>query len=413
MRALQVTLISTLVFNVMLGVLTAQTLQQPSQVVSQFGVTGQLESVLVTKNDPQQQTDTVAINLNQDEPPITSPSDLNVTRSGVSCDSKALRKESCSGITVGGWTQLGYHTQGANGFGQGSINTYPNHFQVQQQWLYVSKDAVRGNGFDWGFRFDYVYGTDGQDVQGFGGLNWDNAWDQGGHYGHAIPQLYVELAYNELNVKLGHFINNAGLESMPATANAFYSHSYAMALQPRTYTGVVADYALTDSMSVVAGWVEGWNSGFSDAFDGSMFIGGVETQLTDAISFSYIATAGDAGAINEMYSHAIVIGMPLNERLDYFLQTDLISASLAGGTDTMVGVTQYVNYAVRDSMDLGVRFEWFEGVTTGQQFYDLTVGAQAQIAPRLVVRPEVRWDFFNGIGLSDSTTFGIDAVLSY
>ena len=109
-----------------------------------------------------------------------------------------------------------------------------------------------------------------------------------------------------------------------------------------------------------------------------------------------------------------MIGMPLNERLDYFLQTDLISASLGGGgKDTFVGITQYLKYAVRDSMDLGVRFEWFEGVTTGQQFYDLTVGAQAQIAPRLVVRPEVRWDFFHGTGLSDSTTFGIDAVLSY
>ena len=131
-----------------------------------------------------------------------------------------------------------------------------------------------------------------------------------GHYGHAIPQLYLELAYDELNVKLGHFINNAGLESMPATANAFYSHTYAMANQPRTYTGVVADYAVTDSMSVVAGWVEGWNSGFSDGFSGSMFIGGVETHLTDVISLSYIATAGDAGVTNEVYSHTIVMGMP-------------------------------------------------------------------------------------------------------
>jgi len=64
-------------------------------------------------------------------------------------------------------------------------------------------------------------------------------------------------------------------------------------------------------------------------------------------------------------------------------------------------------------MDLGVRFEWFEGVTDGDQFYDLTVGAQAQIAPRLVVRPEVRWDFFHRDPRSDSTTFGIDAILSY
>ena len=400
MRALQVTFVSALVFNLMWSSLSAQTLQQPSQVFSAYGINAQ--------------TDAIAVNLNQDEPPIASPSDLNSGGNDAACDSKALSKESCSGITVGGWTQLGYHTEGANGLGQGAINTYPNQFQVQQQWLYIGKDAVRGNGFDWGFRFDYVYGTDGQDVQSFGGLNWDNGWDQGGHYGHAIPQLYLEFAYDELNVKLGHFINNAGLESMPATANAFYSHTYAMANQPRTYTGAVADYAVTDSMSVVAGWVEGWNSGFSDAFTGSMFIGGVETHLTDVISLSYIATAGDAGVTDEVYSHTIVMGMPLNERLDYSLQTDLITSSLAGGAnETLVGITQYLNYTVRDSMDLGVRFEWFENTTSGEQFYDLTVGAQSQIAPKLVVRPEVRWDFFHGVPRNDSATFGIDAVLSY
>jgi len=400
MRALQVTFVSALVFNLMLNSLTAQTLQQPPQVVSAYGIN--------------QQTDSAAVNLNQDEPPITSPSDLSDVGNDAACDSKSLNKESCCGITVGGWTQLGYYTQGANGLGQGPINTYPNHFQVQQQWLYVSKDAVRGNGFDWGFRLDYVYGTDGQDVQSFGGLNWDNGWDQGGHYGHAIPQLYLELAYDNLDIKLGHFINNAGLESMPATANAFYSHTYAMANQPRTYTGVVADYAVTDSMSVVAGWVEGWNSGFSDAFSGSMFIGGVETHLTDVVSLSYIATAGDAGANDEVYSHAIVMSMPLSDRLDYSLQTDLITASLAGGADeTLVGITQYLNYALHDSMDLGVRFEWFENTNAGEQFYDLTVGAQAQVVPKLVVRPEVRWDFFHGVPRDDSATFGIDAVLSY
>ena len=64
-------------------------------------------------------------------------------------------------------------------------------------------------------------------------------------------------------------------------------------------------------------------------------------------------------------------------------------------------------------MDLGVRFEWFENTTSGEQFYDLTVGAQSQIAPKLVVRPEVRWDFFHGVPRNDSATFGIDAVLSY
>ncbi len=415
MRALQVTLMSALVFNVMLSALSAQTLQQPSQVVSQFGVTGQLESVLVTEKEPQQQTGAVAINLNQDEPPITSPSDLDVADTDVACDSKTLGKDSCSGITVGGWTQLGYHTQGLDGFIRRSANKYPNHFQVQQQWLYVAKDAVRGNGFDWGFRFDYVYGTDGQDVQAFGGTNWDNAWDQGGHYGHAIPQLYLELAYDRLNVKLGHFINNAGLESMPATANAFYSHTYAMGHQPRTYTGVVADYAISDSMSVVAGWVEGWDTGFSSHRDGSMVIGGLELQLTDAIRFSYIAASGDTGRRNALYSHTIVLEMELSDRLDYSLQADYISeVQIIEPVVPMTGITQYMNYQLTDSVDLGIRYEWLQFLDE-VDISDLTLGLAASVTPNLLIRPELRWDYEEvmGGGLNDFMSFGIDAIFSY
>ncbi|MEO2022133.1 MAG: outer membrane beta-barrel protein, partial [Pirellulaceae bacterium] len=378
MRSLQITLATTFIWNLMLGMVTAQTLQQPSRIAGSE-----------VTSTAQQSTDVVAVNLLQDEPATSSPSDLNVVGSDMACDTKSLGKESCSGITVGGWTQVGYHTQGTNGVGQGSVNNYPNHFQVQQQWLYLEKEVVRGDGFDWGFRFDYVYGTDGQDVQASGGLDWDNAWDQGGHYGHAIPQLYLELAYDRLNVKLGHFINNAGLESMPATANAFYSHTYAMRNQPVTYTGVVADYAISDSMSVVAGWVEGWNTGFSSSTGGSMVIGGLEAQLTDAISFSYIATGGDTGAIDSMYSHTIVMGWSVGERLDYTLQLDA-QTEINSNSGTLYGITQYLNYTLSDDLNLGARFEWIErpdGPNAILQNYDLTVGVQAQVAPRLVVRP--------------------------
>jgi len=404
MRSLQITLATTVFWNLMLGMASAQTLQQPSQIAGNEGT-----------SNFQQASDVVATNLLQDEPATSSPSDLNVAGSGMACDTKSPGKESWSGLTVGGWTQLGYHTQGTKGVGEWRINNYPNHFQVQQQWLYLEKEAVRGNGFDWGFRMDYVYGTDGQDVQSFSGLDWDTSWDQGVAYGHAIPQLYLELAYDRLNVKLGHFINNAGLESMPATANAFYSHTYVMGYQPRTYTGVVADYAISDSMSVVAGWVEGWDTGFSNHGDGSMVIGGLEVQLTDAISFSYIATSGDAGPINNAYSHTIVLEMELSDRLDYALQTDYISdIPLPARMASATGITQYMNYQLADSVDLGLRFEWL-GFLDDWQFYDLSVGLRAEVTPNLLVRPEVRWDYLDEVlgGLDDSTTFGIDAILSY
>ena len=103
MRSLQITLATTLTWNLMLGMVTAQTLQQPSQIAGSEVV-----------STARQSTDVVAVNLLQDEPATSSPSDLNVAGSGMACDTKSPGKESCSGLTVGGWTQLGYHTQGTN-----------------------------------------------------------------------------------------------------------------------------------------------------------------------------------------------------------------------------------------------------------------------------------------------------------
>ena len=47
----------------------------------------------------------------------------------------------CTGITAGGWAQIGYHTEGRNGDGTGLFNNYPNRLQAQQLWAYVEKAA--------------------------------------------------------------------------------------------------------------------------------------------------------------------------------------------------------------------------------------------------------------------------------
>lgn len=105
------------------------------------------------------------------------------------------------GLTIGGWSQMAYF-DGATNL---SFNNYANHVQLQQQWLYAEKIADGSCGLGFGGRIDYLYGTDAPDTQAFGTPNnsWDNGWDNGGAYGNAIPQLYGEVAYGDLSVKLG------------------------------------------------------------------------------------------------------------------------------------------------------------------------------------------------------------------
>ena len=115
----------------------------------------------------------------------------------------------CSGITIGGWIQKGYHNHN-----NGLFNSHADDFHMQQAWLYAEKVAESECcNLDWGFRVDAMYGVDAQDTQAFG--NNPGEWDyqngfgtdgtRFGAYGWAIPQLYGELAYGDWSVKAGHF----------------------------------------------------------------------------------------------------------------------------------------------------------------------------------------------------------------
>ena len=66
MRSLQITLATTVFWNLMLGMASAQTLQQPSQIAGNEGT-----------STFQQSSDDVATNLLQEEPETSSPSDLS------------------------------------------------------------------------------------------------------------------------------------------------------------------------------------------------------------------------------------------------------------------------------------------------------------------------------------------------
>ncbi|MCP4814285.1 MAG: outer membrane beta-barrel protein [Planctomycetaceae bacterium] len=74
-----------------------------------------------------------------------------------------------------------------------------------------------------------------------------------------------------------------------------------------------------------------------------------------------------------------------------------------------------MNYQLTDSVDLGIRYEWLNFLDSDIEFSDLTLGLAASVTPNLLMRPEVRWNYFDGSssGYNDSMTFGIDAILSY
>jgi len=335
---------------------------------------------------------------------------------------------------MGGWVQIGYHTEGANDVGTNLFNNYPSVVQMQQAWVYAEKETnTCGYGWDWGFRFDYVYGTDGQDTQAFGNRagDWDEDWDAGGFYGHAIPQLYSVMAYDNLKVKIGHFYTILGYEVVPAPDNFFYSHAYSMALsEPFTHTGALAEWSAGGGLTLYGGWTQGWDTGYSNN-QGNTFLGGASLQLTDTMSLMYATTMGDfgfgpGGSDSDSYAHSIVLDYNIMDRLDYVFQTNYVdngllvnnvATTLAGAAVATNGklfsINQYLLYTVNDCWAFGTRMEWLKAGGIAE-FFDLTFGANYRPHANLLIRPEIRLDVFDPVlRRQDSTVFGIDAIITF
>lgn len=333
----------------------------------------------------------------------------------------------CPPFTIGGWTQLGYHdgliplSQIENDLQ--SFEDIPHQVQLNQQWLYAERvaDASR-RGNDWGFRVDLVYGTDAQKTQAFGNPGgrsegrgrWDASLDHG-KYGWAIPQAYVEYAQGDWNVIVGHFFTPLGYEVIPSVGNFFYSHSLTMFnSEPFTHSGVLVSWAIVDDVTVYAGWSAGWDTGFDSLNSGSNYIGGFSADLTDNITFAYLATAGNFGWMGDeggAYSHSIVMTAQLTRSLEYVLQSDALDIDEgASWQHDSVGVNQYLFYTLSDRWKLGLRAEWWKA--DGESYNEVTYGVNYRPYSNVVVRPEMRHDWSPGNDYSVDT-FSIDVILAY
>ncbi len=378
-----------------------------------------------------------------------SPSDAALTEvsasadyvKGPSCASPEAFKfwnpdNNCRGIDIGGWTQIGYSTEGNalnNNAGTGLFNNNPNEVNLQQQWLYAEKAMdLDCNCWDWGFRVDAVYGTDGQDTQAFGGRPnvWDNPWDHGTAYGTAIPQLYAEVGRGNWSVKAGHFYTIVGYEVVPATGNFFYSHAHTMArAEPFTHTGALVTYTGMNNMTVWGGYSAGWDTGFSRN-GGNIFLGGFSYNRCDWATITYAVTAGDFGYENANqsdengYSHSFVVDMALSDNLNYVIQSDYVDNDqwvdgAVNANTFIVGVNNYLFYTINDCWKAGARAEWFK-IDGAGEVVSTTLGLNYTPNANVTVRPEVRFDdykpgylFPGGATAFDSTLFAVDVILTY
>ena len=327
-----------------------------------------------------------------------------------------------SDIDVGGWLSLGYHS-----YNNTLFNQHEDRVRLHQAWLYAEKVADGSNGIGFGGRIDYLYGVDAQDTQAFGINNnhWDNDWDNG-IYGHAIPQLYGEVAFGDVSVIAGHFYTLIGYEVVGAPGNFFYSHSYTMyRSEPFTHTGVLATYSASDTTTLYGGWVMGWDSGFED--NGDAFLGGYSVDLNDCFNVTnqYIVGRFGEGAANEVgFMTSSIYTSKLTDTMTHVLWIDYLDtdtgANRAVERETF-DVNNYLLVTLSDTLTWGNRLEWYnidDQAGGHNDVYQFTTGLNVGLTDNLLFRPEVRWDWDkdgvigNALGQSQ-TTFGGDMILTF
>jgi len=395
---------------------------------------------------------------------------------GDCCDEEPWRLFDCQQLRCRGWDIGGWIDQGftwnpdspADRFnGVNTFNDRSNEYQLNQVYLYIDRPVDTGGcGWDLGGRMDLLWGMDYRFTTALG-LDTDldtgaPKWDSSRFYGLAMPQLYGQVGYNNLSVKVGHFYTPVGYETVTATGNFFYSHLYTHQYgEPFTHTGALANYQITDRLMLLGGIVRGWDN-WEDTNDDESFIGGFTLTSADGgMSLAYAIVAGNEAPIGaaiddqDRFYQSVVITRKVTERLTSIIHSDLglqnDAIPFAGGSGAQdvewYSLTKYWIYNINKCWDAGFRYEWFRdddgfrvnglgtnpftpglGVPRGGfagTFQDISLGLNYKPNANIIVRPEVRWDWYDGLSNaagqrpyddgsdSSQTTLGTDIIWTY
>lgn len=373
----------------------------------------------------------------------------------------------CHDMSITGWIDAGY-TGNANGNydpfnGPVTFNDRANNGEMNQLYLKIAK-AVKTDSCCWqcGGEVDFMYGTDSRFTKAIGlELNHDGSdrWNSERFYQISMPQIYAEFARCNWDIKVGRFYAPVGYEVVTAPDNFFYSHSYTFQYaEPFTNTGVLVTRKVNDQFTWLAGFQRGWDQ-WEDATgeEGSGFILGGLFQTHDgkkklAITWENsleIANAADLGTPNPLLGHRNLISTvythQLCDRLTYIGQFDYgwqeHGADAGADTAEWYGLISYLQYQVSCCWWAGIRAEFFKdddgtrvsNTVSGNtaagpfagDFSELTLGLnyKPNSGKNLIVRPELRWDHYDGPTSGplpfdrgtkdDQFLMAIDAIIKY
>jgi hypothetical protein len=247
-----------------------------------------------------------------------------------------------------------------------------------------------------------------------------------------VTQAYGSYATGPLTVIFGKFVTNSGAEVINSTANPNYSRSilfgYAI---PFTHTGARVSYAVSDTVSLLAGINNGWDQ-----------VADTNTSKTVELGFSaapskMFSLAGSYYGGKEMGATIdgdrslldLVATITATDQLSFVVNYDNASqdnALVVGQKAKWDGLAVYANYTINDKWHLSLRGETFNdknGYRTGvvQKWKEATLTAAYLPSKSLELRAEVRKDSSDqlaflqsdGSAKKDQNSLGLQAMYKF
>ena len=318
-------------------------------------------------------------------------------------------------MQISGWTDVACtvgtdrHSNLPLGF-----NYLPYTLDLQQNWLRIERTVVTTGTTEptFGFRWDTILpGTDYRFTTARGLFSSQLTANDGqpNRYGIDPIQFYGE-AYiptigRGMDIKVGRFFAQYGVESNDAVSNALCSHAYTFIYDPFTHTGILTTTKLTDAWSVQAGLVVGCDI-FIDPADNPEFTGSVKWAPStgrNSVLFAVILGNGRFDQVHNFHNPEIfdlVWTHKINSRLNYTLEC------LYGFTNNVpdigfanwFGTPNYLTYTLTPRLNTTARlelFDDFQGQRTGFKGLYAAGTAGLSFSPRkaIIIRPELRYDY--------------------
>ena len=300
------------------------------------------------------------------------------------------------GLSVTGYVSSSfYHSTGLSTLHQFDIEH--DTFQLDQASITVAYQPKEG----FGALVDLTAGEDARVL---------NTAETGGPVGNGtnsafnVTQAYLQYATGPLTVIAGKFVTLAGAEVIDPTKNTNFSRSLLFFSEPLTHTGVRATYAATDTLSLIVGVNNGWNTtstsfGSKTAELGLAFTPNKIFSLTAQAYLGKDPTAdAERTLVDVVATYNVTSALTLVGNVNWGKQDVQPSTGLPNQDwTTFAG---YLNYAINDQWRVSVRGEILddkEGLVTAtgvaQKVKEGTVTFGYAPVKAFELRAELRYDW--------------------